>query len=219
VLVRAQQPAGQSRTLRDVLVGNPAKCCRVISGVELEVQFLDNSTARVAVSPPVQAAPSQGTAQPARPSGPLANPTNPLTAANPAAMKPVPNGQATRGFDENGEPYIEQRMSNGTLERRQMNGVTVIASDGSRQFTPANADATPQAGAPPELPADPARGRGWIEAQNGALLSVISSLVRNDSGQMAKFQAAESRATDNDVLAITTYRAKVAKFLASTFAQ
>jgi hypothetical protein len=137
----------------------------------------------------------------------------------PPAFQPIPpsppDATTKRGFDENGEPYVDVRLADGTIKRSQARGVTLIKPDGTTQFIPhgfiySNAPMP----TPPELPDDPTSGRAWVERHNSQLLDVISTLVRRDEAEMKKFGDAENKSTGGDVFAQIVYRTRVAAFLA-----
>ena len=121
----------------------------------------------------------------------------------------------TRGFDENGDPYVDQRMPDGSIRRTQQNAITVIHPDGSTQRIPLlSTRSHAQAPTPPDLPADPTRGRAWMEQHSAALLAMIKSLARNDDSEMAKFAKGERATVGDDLFAQLKYRTDVAGFLA-----
>jgi len=133
----------------------------------------------------------------------------------PPLTAPPVGGSAKRGFDENGQPYVEEQLAGGTVRRTQQNGVTMIKPDGSRQFIPfqfMRANAQPPT--PPDLPTDPARGRSWVEHHNGALLELIRTLVSNDETEITKFSAAESKSAGSDLFRQVDYRTRVLEILA-----
>jgi hypothetical protein len=138
----------------------------------------------------------------------------------PPALAVVPpsagdGGPVWRGFDEKGKPFVEERKPDGTIVRHTQSGTQITKADGTRQFIPRPTPyAHAQAPTPPELPADPGRGRTWIELHNGALRSLISTLVRNDVSEMSKFSAVEAEQTGGDVFKQIEYRTQVAAFLA-----
>jgi len=131
-----------------------------------------------------------------------------------ASVPPSPPEAAKkRGIDENGEPYVDEQLADGTTKRTQTDRVTLIKPDGTReihQLTMMNAPMP----TPPELPGDPSQGRVWVERHNEQLLAMIRSLVNNDAAEMKKFTDAERRATSDDVFAQIAHRTEVATFLA-----
>lgn len=133
----------------------------------------------------------------------------PLTTAAPAG------GSAKRGFDENGQPYIEEQLADGTVRRTQQNGVTLTKPDGTSQFVPfQSVMANAQPPTPPDLPSDPTRGRAWVEGHNKALLGLIRALVNNNEAEMTKFSTAESKSAGSDVFHQVEYRTRVLEILA-----
>ncbi len=139
--------------------------------------------------------------------------TSPLV--RPPLTAPPAGGSAKRGFDENGQPYLEERLADGTIRRTQQNGVTLIKPDGSKQFIPVQYTmSNAQQPTPPDLPTDPARGRSWVEQHNAALLNLIRALVNSDETEMTKFSAAESRNAGSDLFRQVEYRTRVLEILA-----
>jgi len=133
------------------------------------------------------------------------------------SIPPMPAGtDVMRGFDDNGQPYVMFRRTDGTIERREWNRIILIKPDGKTTvipFTGIRSDT--QAGTPPELPTDPQRGRGWIEEHNKALFALIESLVNGNTNEMAKFKAAEQQKVGNDLFAQIAYRTTTANVLAA----
>jgi hypothetical protein len=124
-------------------------------------------------------------------------------------------GPVRRGFDEQGQPFIEERKPDGTIVRHTPRGTQITKPDGTSQFIPHQVVFShAQPPTPPELPADPGRGRQWIELHNGALLSLIKALVREDESEMSKFSAVEAARTGGDVFKQIEYRTQIAAFLA-----
>jgi hypothetical protein len=122
----------------------------------------------------------------------------------------------TRGFDENGEPYVDQHMPDGSTIRTQKKGVTTIAPDGTQHFKPNTLqyhEAPPPT--PPVLPTDPRQGRQWIERHNAALYDVISALVNRDQEEMKKFDRREHDQAGDDLFQQIVYRTRIADFLAA----
>jgi hypothetical protein len=111
----------------------------------------------------------------------------------PPPPRPQSGSPSTRGFDENGAPYIEDVMPDGS-RRRQM----------------ANAPRP----TPPELPVDPARGLNWVNDHNERLLSLISILVNGDTAQMDQFHMAETKSAGADPFQQIQYRMQVLDVLA-----
>ncbi len=120
-----------------------------------------------------------------------------------------------RGFDENGEPYVEVRLPDGTITRTTEHRVTTIKPDGTSQSVPRRkkrSNAPPPT--PPELPEDPKAGLAWMEDHNEKLLGVISLLVNRDAAEMQKFAVYEKNAKAESVFDQITVRTKVASLLA-----
>jgi hypothetical protein len=135
-----------------------------------------------------------------------------LAAVPPAAGN---DGPVRRGFDEKGQPFVEERRPDGTIVRYTLNGIQITKPDGTGQFIPRQKTyAHAQPPTPPELPADPSRGRNWIKLHNEALLSLISALVRGDKSEMSKFSAVEATQTGGDMFKQIEYRTQIAAFLA-----
>jgi Ricin-type beta-trefoil lectin domain-like len=127
----------------------------------------------------------------------------------------TPGTPGKRGFDENGQPYIDQPMADGSIKRIQQNGVTIIKPDGSKTFVPLSViRSNAPLATPPSLPSDPLQGREWMERHNKALLDLIRGLVRSDEVEMSKFQAGERTVAGDDLFAQITYRTNIADFLA-----
>ena len=130
------------------------------------------------------------------------------------APAPAAAAETERGFDENGEPYVIVRFPDGTVERRTPKGGVRTKPDGTQEKIPQLAYAHAPIGTPPELPADPKQGRKWMENHNGALLSMIQALVKNEQAEMKKFDDSERRANVADIYEQIAYRTEVARFLA-----
>lgn len=123
---------------------------------------------------------------------------------------------AKRGFDDAGEPYVDEPLPDGSIKRTQQNGVTIIASDGTKKFIPKSViRSNVQPATPPALPSDPAQGRVWLERHNDDLLDLIRGLVRYDEAEMNKFQAGERKAAGDDLFEQISYRTRIADFLAA----
>lgn len=121
-----------------------------------------------------------------------------------------------RGFDEKGQPYLEERRPDGTVIRYRRDGVLTTRPDGTSEFQPLMvARAEVQPATPPELPADPREGRIWMERHNAALLEVIGDLVQRDEGAMNSFFVGEQAAGNDDVFKQIAYRTTIADFLAT----
>lgn len=151
--------------------------------------------------------------------GPAIVATPPKVLLNPPAVAvtgapPAGTAEATRrGFDGEGRPYIEKRLADGTVIRQMPSGQRVTKPDGSTSETRVS-PIMAQPPTPPELPADRARGREWMDQHNAALREVISRLVNDDSSEMAKFDASESSNAGNNVFEQIRYRTRIATFLA-----
>lgn len=121
-----------------------------------------------------------------------------------------------RGFDEKGQPYLEERRPDGTVIRYRRDGVLTTRPDGTSEFQPLMvAYSEVQPATPPELPADPRQGRIWMERHNAALLEVIRDLVQRDEGAMNSFFVGEQAAGNDDVFKQIAYRTTIADFLAT----
>lgn len=128
---------------------------------------------------------------------------------------PPASGQVKRGFDDDGQPYIDETLPDGSIRRQQDRGVTVITPDGTETFYPkmvvrSNAPIP----TPPDLPADPALGRGWVTYHNEQLLALISALVDHSASEMQKFQSAEQQAAGSDLFKQVEYRTRILEVLA-----
>src|SRR5262245_12567706 len=134
-----------------------------------------------------------------------------------AAIDRTPAASAVkRGFDENGEPYVDQPMPDGSIIRTQRKGVTTIAPDGTRNFKPNTLqyhEAPPPT--PPVLPGDPQQGRQWVARHNDALRDLISALVNSNPDEMKKFDQREHDQAGDDLFQQIVYRTKIADFLAA----
>jgi hypothetical protein len=143
------------------------------------------------------------------PTGDLARP------GIPQAPPPAASGSGVkRGFDENGDPYVETTLPDGSIRREQRKGVTVIKPDGTSQFyRPSYTMSNAQPPTPPDLPSDPSLGRAWVSFHNEALKQLIGELVANDASEMQKFSAAEERAVGSDEFRQIEYRTRVIQAL------
>ncbi|HMF62187.1 MAG TPA: hypothetical protein VK595_17525, partial [Vicinamibacterales bacterium] len=122
---------------------------------------------------------------------------------------------AKRGFDEAGQPYVDEPLPDGSIKRTQQNGVTIIARDGTKKFIPKGfIRSNAQPATPPALPSDTAQGRVWLERHNEDLLELIRGLVRYDEAEMNKFQAGERKRAGDDLFKQISYRTEIADFLA-----
>ncbi len=139
---------------------------------------------------------------------------NATTPAAPPAI-PEPREGTSRGFDDRGEPYVDERLPDGTIQRTQRRGKTWFTRDGKEIKFIRNP--VIQMGAPPHtpplLPADPAHGRAWVEQHNTALFNLIRTLVRGDEGEMAKFREGERGMAGDDLFKQIVYRTGIAEFL------
>jgi hypothetical protein len=128
----------------------------------------------------------------------------------PAAAPPSEGGSVRRGFDDEGRPYVEERLGDGSIRRQNSNGVTVIRPDGTQaQFRNSYATIDAPYATPPTLPSDPAQGRKWMSWHNDELLRLIQKLVKDDPEEMRRFAAAESAATGNDLFQQIEFRTNV----------
>ena len=133
----------------------------------------------------------------------------------PAPPRPQSGSASKRGFDEMGNPYIEDVLPDGSRRREQENGVTIIKPDGRSQFHPfMSTRSNAQPPTPPELPQDPARGLNWVKYHNEQLLHVISLLVNNDAAQLDQFHRAEDKSAGADPFQQIKYRMHVLDVLA-----
>jgi hypothetical protein len=154
--------------------------------------------------------------------GGIAGPNRAVAAPNvrPPGLTPPPprpeSGSASkRGFDEQGNPYIEDVLPDGSRRRQQDNGVTVIRPDGTSQFFPNTViRANVQPPTPPELPQDPARGLNWVNYHNQQLLDLISLLVNGDAAQMDQFHRGENKTAGSDPFQQIKYRMHTLEVLA-----
>jgi hypothetical protein len=106
-------------------------------------------------------------------------------------------------------------LPDGTIEHRTPSGGYRILPDGTRQTIRPMVFANAPIGTPPELPADPNRGRKWMESHNQRLLLMIQALVKNDPSEMKKFNEREQQANVTDLYEQIAYRTEVAGFLAN----
>jgi Protein of unknown function (DUF3421) len=136
---------------------------------------------------------------------------------SPPVVPPTPPDSSTkRGFDDQGRPYVDVRLPDGTIKRTQDAGVTLIKPDGSTEFIPnKSVRMNAPAPTPPSLPDDPAQGRAWVERHNAALLDLIRDLVARDDSEMQKFASGEQQAVGDDLFKQIGYRTTIAEFLAT----
>ncbi|HWS72854.1 MAG TPA: DM9 repeat-containing protein [Thermoanaerobaculia bacterium] len=165
----------------------------------------------------------------------LANPVNPvarqarlqpfalsrsaLVAATPqrraAAAAAAPAGEPRRGFDENGQPYFEQTLADGTIQRTERGQVTMIHPDGTKEvIRPSYIMANAPPPTPPELPGDPLLGRAWVERHDQDLNFLIRSLINFDESEIKKFEDGARKAVGDDLFKQISYRTQIAQFLA-----
>lgn len=131
----------------------------------------------------------------------------------PPSTSPAPasqGGSVRRGFDDQGRPYVQETLSDGSIRREQSNGVTITRPDGTSQFYPTyrvmmNAPEP----TPPALPSDPAGGGAWLNWHNAQLLELIDQLVGGDQSEMQKFNAAEGKAVGSDLFGQISYRTRI----------
>jgi hypothetical protein len=129
--------------------------------------------------------------------------------------RPTSGSASKRGFDDQGNPYVEDTLPDGSRRRQQQGGVTVIRPDGTSQHYPnmsVRANAPPPT--PPELPQDPTRGLNWVKRHNEQLLDLISILVNSDAAQLEQFHRAEDKAVGADPFRQIAYRMGVLDVLA-----
>ena len=156
-----------------------------------------------------------------RASGRLAPVSRPTILPPNVPMSPPPRpprsaGPVVRGFDEKGEPYIEERLTDGSVRREQQAGVMVTYPDGTtRFFPPSRVFANAQPPTPPQLPSDPTRGRNWVTSHNQQLLDLIGAIVSHDPAQMQTFSARESQVAGADLFRQVEYRTLVLRILAT----
>jgi len=140
---------------------------------------------------------------------------SPLRGRGAPPPRPQSGSASKRGFDEMGDPYIEDLLPDGSRRREQANGVTVIKPDGTSEFFPyLSKRSNVQPPTPPELPQDPARGLNWVNDHNKQLLDLISRLVNNDAAQLDQFHRAEDQSAGSDPFKQIRYRMRVLDFLA-----
>jgi hypothetical protein len=125
----------------------------------------------------------------------------------PSAAPPSEGGAIRRGFDDEGRPYVEETLGDGTIRRQNSSGVTVIRPDGTQEeFRTGYATINAPYATPPTLPADPAQGRKWMSWHNDELLRLIQKLVKDDPEEMRRFVAAEREATGDDLFLQIEFR-------------
>ena len=139
----------------------------------------------------------------------------PRSVLQPPPPRPASGSASKRGFDNDGNPYIEDTLPDGSKRREGRSGVTLIHPDGSSEFYPymfVAANAQPPT--PPDLPADPARGLNWVNFHNGQLLDLISMLVNYDAAELQKFHREEDKQAGPDPFRQIRYRIDVLEVLA-----
>lgn len=153
---------------------------------------------------------------------PQASRNRELTRVIPAATLPSIKPQQTepvsvrRGFDEQGAPFVEETMPDGTVNRTLQNGKRVTKPDGSSQFYPfQHTMAQAQPPTPPELPSDPRRGLDWMERHSEVLLLIIQKQVANDERALDSYQLAEKKYAGSNLFKRIEYRTQTAEFLAT----
>ena len=122
----------------------------------------------------------------------------------------APGSPVKRGFDENGDPYVQVTLPDGSIRREQRKGITVIKPDGTSQFYPVRyilSNAQPPT--PPELPSDPTQGRAWVSLHNEELKRLIGGLVGNDESEMRAFSTKEAEVAGTDLFRQIDYRTRV----------
>lgn len=138
----------------------------------------------------------------------------------PPATPVTPDSTTTvavsRGFDDAGKPYFEERMADGTVVYRTRSFITTTKPDGSKITIPIPKPTIETQGpTPPELPTDPDYGRRWLEVHNAQLLRLISQLVNDSASEMEKFSEAEKTNAGDNLFAQIIYRTDIANFLAA----
>lgn len=126
-------------------------------------------------------------------------------------------GSESYGFDPDRDaPYVQVKLSDGSVQRTYRNGVEIIAPNGSKQWIPAQyAMMNAQEATPPALPADPQQGRLWLERHSDALKNIITGYLHNDQGSLQLYEAREKQKAGNDLFKLITYRTEVASFYAA----
>jgi hypothetical protein len=120
-----------------------------------------------------------------------------------------------RGFDANGQPYIEETLADGTIQRTERGQVTLTHPDGTTEvIRPSYIMSNAPPPTPPELPGDASRGREWVERHDLELESLIRTLVNFDPAEIKKFEDGERKAIGDDLFAQIAYRTQIAQFLA-----
>jgi hypothetical protein len=126
-----------------------------------------------------------------------------------------PNVPVRKGLAEDGRPYVEQARPDGSLIRQYPNGSEVTDPTGNKRWFPNMAvAASAQPPTPPELPADPARGRLWFEEHNKHLLELIAVLVRDDAASLDVLRREEAKDAGADLFKQVRYRTRIAVFFA-----
>lgn len=127
-----------------------------------------------------------------------------------SAAPPSEGGTVRRGFDDEGRPYVEETLSDGSIRRQNASGVTLIRPDGStEQYRNSYATINAPYATPPTLPSDPAQGRAWMSWHSDQLLKLIEKLVREDPAEMRKFAAAEEQTVGSDLFGQIEFRTSV----------
>lgn len=117
----------------------------------------------------------------------------------------------TAGFDT--APFVQAEFPNGEVRIVRPLETRVWHHDGSKsacRVQTAIMQETP-AGSPPDLPADPMRGRRWMERQNMRLHELISLFARGDQKVLAAIDAEEQRVAGPDLFKQITFRTGVLK--------
>src|SRR6185369_5928680 len=129
-----------------------------------------------------------------------------------APPRPESGSASKRGFDDQGNPYIEDVLPDGSRRREQRNGVTVIKPDGTSQFIPYSfTRANAPAPTPPQLPSS---DMGWVNYHNQQLLNLITTIVKGDTAQIDLFHQGENRSVGSDPFKQIGYRMQVLNDLA-----
>ena len=122
----------------------------------------------------------------------------------------APGSPVKRGFDENGDPYVQVTLPDGSIRREQRKGITAIKPDGTSQFYPVRYIASnAQPLTSPELPSDPTQGRAWVSLHNEELKRLIGGLVGNDESEMRTFYTKEAEVAGTDLFRQIDYRTRV----------
>lgn len=129
------------------------------------------------------------------------------------AMLPRPAGPATkRGFDDDGNAFVEEVLPDGSRRRTQRGKIIETKPNGAtKEITPMGVRSHVQAPTPPQLPSS---GMEWVNYHNQQLLDLISLMVNNDASQMALFHRGENKQVGPDPFEQIGYRMRVLDDLA-----